>query len=254
MYNAENEKSANIIGERIREAREQKRWTQTQFSTLLQQFGIHVTKATVGKWELGRYLPNAYQFLAVCHALEIADIGQYFSSLPQELNAVGLQKLAEYRSDLIATGRYGAKRRPAGVRMIEMPVSYQAVSAGTGEFLDEGSFEMVSVPEDSVPYGADAGIRIHGDSMEPDYHEDQIVWVHWCETLRPGEVGVFTYDGNGYVKVYDEELPAADDAEMLTGADGVLRKRPVLRSLNPAYEPIRVSPSALFTIAGRVLN
>ena len=143
MYNAETEKRANIIGERIREAREQKKLTQTQLSTLLQQFGIQVTKATVGKWELGRYLPNAYQFLAVCHALEIADIGQYFTSLPQELNAVGLQKLAEYRSDLIATGRYGTKRRPAGVRMIEMPVSYQAVSAGTGEFLDEGTCPTV---------------------------------------------------------------------------------------------------------------
>lgn len=64
-----------------------------------------------------------------------------------------------------------------------MPVSNLAVSAGTGEFLEEGNFEMVSFPEKSVPKGADFGVRVSGDSMEPVYHDGQIVWVEECETL-----------------------------------------------------------------------
>ena len=49
-------------------------------------------------------------------------------------------------------------------RYVGMPVSYLAVSAGPGEFLDENSFEMVSFPEASIPEGAECGIRITGDS------------------------------------------------------------------------------------------
>ena len=42
---------------------------------------------------------------------------------------------------------------------------------------------MVSFPEKSVPKGADFGVRVSGDSMEPVYHDGQIVWVEECETV-----------------------------------------------------------------------
>ena len=83
------------------------------------------------------------------------------------------------------------------IRYLDMPVSDLPVSAGTGAFLDEGNFEMVSFPESSIPDGAEFGVRVSGDSMEPVYHDGQIVWVQQCETLRPGEVGVMIYDGQG---------------------------------------------------------
>ena len=50
-------------------------------------------------------------------------------------------------------------------------MSNLSVSAGTGAFLDEGSFEMVSFPASTVPDGADFGVRVSGDSMEPVYHD-----------------------------------------------------------------------------------
>ena len=60
--------------------------------------------------------------------------------------------------------------------------------------------------------------------------------------------------GNGYVKEYDEQMPAAEEAETYLGSDQTLRMQPVLKSFNRAYAPIRVSPDAAFSIAGRVLN
>ena len=78
-----------------------------------------------------------------------------------------------------------------------MPVSNLSVSAGTGSFLDEGSFERVSFPVTSVPQGADFSVRVSGDSMEPVYHDGQIIWVKRCDRVNPGEVGVFIYDGEG---------------------------------------------------------
>ena len=74
-------------------------------------------------------------------------------------------------------------------------------------FWMRGNFEMVSFPESSIPDGAEFGVRVSGDSMEPVYHDGQIVWVQRCETLRTGEVGVMIYDGQGYIKAYAEQEP-----------------------------------------------
>ena len=55
-----------------------------------------------------------------------------------------------------------------------MPVSDLRISVGTGALLDEGSFEDISFPANKVPAGADYGVRVSGDLMEPAYHNGQI--------------------------------------------------------------------------------
>ena len=45
------------------------------------------------------------------------------------------------------------------------------VSAGTGAFPDEGSFEEIGIPADKVPASAGYGVRVSVDSMEPAYHD-----------------------------------------------------------------------------------
>ena len=139
------------------------------------------------------------------------------------------------------------------IKYIEMPVSNLAVSAGTGAFLDEGNFEMVSFPEKSVPKGADFGLRVSGDSMEPVYHDGQIVWVEECETLSVGEVGIFVYDGDGYLKVYGEQEPEERHKDAFTDSYGGLHMQPVMLSYNQAYDPKVVMPDSMFQIVGRVL-
>lgn len=62
------------------------------------------------------------------------------------------------------------------------------VSAGTGQFLDNDSYEEVEVgPE--VPETADFGVRISGDSMMPRYLDKQIVWIQKTDELNDGEIG-----------------------------------------------------------------
>ena len=139
------------------------------------------------------------------------------------------------------------------IKYIDMPVSSLAVSAGTGEFLEEGNFEMISFPESSVPAGAEFGIRISGDSMEPVYHDGQIVWVQQCDRVPVGQVGVFIYDGQGYLKVYDEQEPDETDAEYFTDSYGNVHMQPVMISCNQKYEPRVISAHAGFQVVGRVL-
>jgi len=242
-------KEHNLIGKRIATARHDKGMSLLECVSALEKHGVMISRKGLNKWETGENTPNAYQLMGVCHALDIKDI--YPQSLP-ELNDVGLRKLADYKADLIATRRYAPLPVAGEIEYIDMPVSFLAASAGTGAFLDDGNYDIVSVPRASVPAGAVLGIRVSGDSMEPVYNDGQIVWIARSETLHPGEVGIFAYDGDGYIKVYGEQEP--DDPAAFTDSYGVVRKQPVLISYNKKYPPRAVSPEASFQIVGRVLS
>lgn len=247
-YNARTERERNALGQTLKRIRKAKRLPQNVLRERLEQFGVAVQISAISKWETGENIPNTYQFLALCHILGFEEMMEPLGWEPNPdklmLDDAGLARLAEYRKDLIASGLY--RPRPieqTEVRYVDMPVSLLAVSAGTGAFLDEENFETVSFPESLIPSGAEFGVRVSGDSMEPAYHDGQIVWVKRCETLRPGEVGIFLYDGDGYIKVYSKR-----ETEDSVGS------QPVLISYNKKYDPIPVRPDSSFYIAGRVLN
>ncbi len=252
-YNAAKDRECNYIGNQIRAARKSMKLSLEQLSQILMGYGVDIGRVAVNKWEKGISIPSAYQLLAVCAALHLEDGFDYFVSNTKRplLNAEGRRKVKEYREDLIASGKYREVPPVLEIRYLDMPVSDLPVSAGTGAFLDEGNFEMVSFPESSIPDGAEFGVRVSGDSMEPVYHDGQIVWVQRCETLRTGEVGVMIYDGQGYIKAYAEQEP--DDPEAYLSSDGVRRMQPVMVSYNKAYAPKPASPELEFRIVGRVL-
>ena len=135
-----------------------------------------------------------------------------------------------------------------------MPVSYLPVSAGTGAFLDEGNFEMISVPKSTVPQTAEFGIHVSGDSMEPTYSDGQLVWVQTTQNLSLGEVGIFIYGDQGYMKLYSTHEPDREQWAEFIDIDGQIRSQPILISYNKKYDPIIVSPEKRFQIVGRVLK
>lgn len=107
----------------------------------------------------------------------------------------------------------------------------QTVSAGNGMYLGDESAKSYYLPEsgaDCVRY-ADFGIRVSGDSMEPRFHDGDILMVQKTETLEVGEIGVVIMDGEGYVK------------QIGPGQ---------LISLNPRYAPIPMTDNICIT--GRV--
>lgn len=253
-YNAAKERADNIIGIRIDEARKRAGLSLPEFSGLLGQFGVSMSPSGINKWTKGNALPNAYQLVAICHALDLdVDLSYFCADHTPVLNEVGQAKLREYRNDLIASGRYRPSTGRADIHYIEKPVSDLAVSAGVGEFLGDGNFEMVSFPENTVPDDAEFGIRVSGDSMEPVYHDGQIVWVQRCEKLAVGAVGIFVYDGKGYLKLYDEREPDKKHIEEFIDSYGCIHMQPVLISYNQAYPPMVIGPGADFRTVGRVL-
>ncbi len=261
FYNAEQERRENIIGQRIQEVRKAHGVSLEGLGYLLSQYGIDMKQTGIGRWESGTVIPNAYQLMALSHIFQIEDPKTFFSESPTDadaLNEEGLRKVREYKEDLIASGKYRPAPAPAAgsnvLKFREMPMSLLPVSAGPGAFLDENNFELRRFPADEIPDGAEFAIRISGDSMEPVYSSGQIIWVQLCKQLRPGEVGIFEYDGNGYVKMYDEQYPEETFLDEYTTSDGQVLPQPVLVSYNEAYAPRPVNPNTSFSVIGKVLK
>jgi len=225
------------FGAKLAEIRREKDISQKDLAEKLSELGIHVTNQAVSKWEKGATQPNVDQFLALCRALGIDNISECFlgekSILLRELNSAGTQKVKEYSDILRASGLYREEKDLINPRIL--PLYSLAVSAGTGQFLDDSDYENLEV-DDNVPLCANFGVRVSGDSMSPKFEDGQIVWVKQQQTLQNGEVGVFLYDDNAYLK-------------KLNSASGGVR----LVSLNPAYPEIIVAEEKSFRVLGKAL-
>ena len=109
-----------------------------------------------------------------------------------------------------------------------------AASAGTGQYLNDVRVERIELP---VDVDADFVIPIKGDSMEPDYHDGDLVFIQTSVDLNDGVIGVFNYNGEAYIKqlVIDTE-------------------QSYLHSLNPAYKDMPITPETDFRIIGEVVD
>ena len=77
-----------------------------------------------------------------------------------------------------------------------------SVSAGTGVYLDDAQADEITIPENEKTRVADFALRINGNSMEPKYHDGDIVLVEDVDSVEVGELGIFVLDGNGYFKKF----------------------------------------------------
>ncbi|MDO4620338.1 MAG: XRE family transcriptional regulator [Lachnospiraceae bacterium] len=280
LYDAALAGTDNEFGRKLRTARREKKLSQTDLAKALERHNLHIVPTAVSKWELGESLPNLYTLFALCFILDIKEPLSFFTGIESEasglhpnLNAAGMAKVQEYISDLAASGRYTAETSPVSspvpqpcievshisaeppaaamrtARIYELPVS-----AGTGALLDQSSYEECEFPASSIPDGTDFGVRVSGDSMMPAYTDQQIVWVKQCSSLHSGEIGIFLYDGNAYIKQFSQTAPAADEAARYSDDAGHTWDKIRLVSLNKAYAPIEILPDSDFHIFGKVLN
>lgn len=228
------------IGKKISARRRALGISQMDLASRLRFQGVDVTNQAVSKWEKGATLPNAQQFLILCSVLDIRDVMEEFcgtgsTSILSGLDETGRKKALEYIRLLRLSGLY-SQDIPETEALRRLPLYSIAVSAGTGQFLDMSGYELIEA-DDSVPAAASYAVRISGDSMEPRFSDGQIVWVKKQDTLSSGDIGVFLYDDNAYIK------------EFRRGRYGVS-----LVSLNPEYEDIIVDSRSELRVLGRVLK
>ncbi len=138
---------------------------------------------------------------------------------------------ARVLSPVSTVNRYAGERVRTEKRRIDL---YDLpVSAGVGVYLEEEAVETISIPNTERTADADFALRISGNSMEPKYHDGDILLVQACDSVEEGELGIFLLDGCGFFKRYDGDR---------------------LCSLNPDYAPILLKDFDEIQCKGRVVG
>ncbi len=250
------------LGDRIKSAREALRMTQGELG---ERCGT--TKQTVFKYETGVVtnipLDRLEQLAEVLEVTPgyLTGWAEEGSVLPERLGELaepfellsdeGQDKVIGYTNDLVSTGRYArieparrkvvpfpkAKRRADG--FIEFKVYDQPAAAGLGNYIDTPRSRLEQYPAELVPEGAEFGVQIAGDSMQPDIPDGCTVFVRPTPAVEPGEIGIFVLDGQAYCK------------KLIADRN---QRRALLRSLNPKYADIVVEDETRLRTLGKVLG
>mgnify|MGYP002508088992 CR=1 FL=1 len=221
------------LANRLRERREQLGLTQGEVASLL-----GITPGAVGNYENGVSTPKADILFKVFDALK-CDANYLFQDEMKNLKIedsatpLEMENLVKKYRDLDDIGRknvdialsreadrikvlndlkvhlhiYGGEveyQTPNKDAFLQRAYTYfrKIACAGTGF-----TFEEIPTDQIEAPYmeGADFIIGVNGDSMEPDYHDGDKVYVKKSDSLNNGDIGIFTVGNTCFIKELGEE-------------------------------------------------
>ncbi|NQQ72655.1 helix-turn-helix transcriptional regulator [Streptococcus suis] len=245
----------STLAENIKRYRKQAGFTQKELASKL---GIAPT--AVSAWELGRNKPlmdNVEQMSVIFDVKKSELLGEdliaLYTNPKVEVIPSTLQKITTASSQLehkrqltvleVATEQLeeqkaveNSKNTVNEPQAVYHTYNYydQPASAGTGQYLNDVKVETIELP---IEVDADFVVPIYGDSMEPEYHSGDYVFVKLSVDLSDGDIGVFAYNGEAYIK----QLRITDQ--------GVY-----LHSLNPDYDNIPITADTDFRTIGKVVE
>jgi len=240
------EQIAIVIGEKIKQYRLANGWTQQELGTK-----IGISKNAIGNYEKGFRSPKKNTMFDLANAFNVS-IDDLFppiqkdtppttspiQSIYDQLAPPRQGKVLTYAESQLKEQRNEEETKINEVSEVIQLYSYDyydhAASAGTGQYLNDVRVERIELP---VDIDADFVIPIKGDSMEPDYHDGDLVFIQTSVELNDGVIGVFNYNGEAYIK------------QLVIDKD-----QAYLHSLNPAYKDMPITPDTDFRIIGEVVD
>ncbi len=111
------------------------------------------------------------------------------------------------------------------IKYIDLKLASLPASAGTGEYLSEENYEIMSDKATELTMQADFAVRVAGNSMEPTYYDGDILLIESMPYINIGDIGVFVVNGDGYVKEYGGDRLISHNDEY---ADIVLKEYDVV--------------------------
>ena len=241
------------IGNQIKVFRKSTGLTQDELAQKL-----NTTKQTISRYEKGDRKANQDMLFSLCDIFGVS-IDDFFPStnensttptassdlLTQQINDKLVQLTPDNKKIVLRTSEelLKSQKNEEETKINEVSEVIQLysydyydhpASAGTGQYLNDVRVERIELP---VDVDADFVIPIKGDSMEPDYHDGDLVFIQTSVDLNDGVIGVFNYNGDAYIKqlVIDKE-------------------QAYLHSLNPAYKDMPITPDTDFRIIGEVVD
>lgn len=240
----------NILGSSIKEVRKSKKLTQKKLAEL-----TGFKQNTISNHENGNRQLDEKDIRIYAQALEVSPQYLFDLAKPSSIDTPPTTSSIQSIYDQLAPPRQGkvltfaerqldeqkneeeTKINEVSEKVVQL-YGYDyydhAASAGTGQYLNDVRVERIELP---VDVDADFVIPIKGDSMEPDYHDGDMVFIQTSVDLNDGVIGVFNYNGEAYIKqlVIDTE-------------------QSYLHSLNPAYKDMPITPETDFRIIGEVVD
>ena len=158
---------------------------------------LSIHRATYIAWENDKFKPDADLIPDLCRLLGISVSTLYGEE--KEENAFRLQKLITSFRQLdesdqglalrlvqaIAQERLEKKLATLRDEFMILPNQPGAVAAGVGYEVPSLHPEPCFVRKNSKSVQSDAMVRVDGDSMEPVYHDGDLLYFRWARTAYP---------------------------------------------------------------------
>ncbi|MCC9940957.1 helix-turn-helix transcriptional regulator [Streptococcus agalactiae] len=232
------------LSDNIKYFRKQNKLTQKELAKKLK-----IAPTAISAWEVGRNKPlmdNIEQMASIFGIPKSKLLGDEIykiqGTVSPELIPSTLQKITSTSSQLehsrqlivLNTAETQLEQQNTVTDLFSYNYYDQALSAGTGQYLNEVNVETIELP---VNIDADFVVPVYGDSMEPEYYSGDYVFVKLSVELSDGDIGVFELCGDAYIK------------QLLINAEGAF-----LHSLNNKYEDIPIDRDSDFRIIGEVVG
>ena len=181
-------------------------------------------------------LPDEIELIEDIRALDAHSLELVKMVVSKELER-GTQNAKERPTVVISKGEVSKKMGYMGASSSfarrNVPVYQMPVSAGPGVYIDDSTTEEISIPDNDKTATCDFALRVSGNSMEPIYHNGDLILIEDCDSVEVGELGIFVLDGDGYFKKF--------------GGDRLI-------SLNPEYADILIRSFSEAVCCGRVIG
>ncbi len=218
----------NDIGTTLKKSRISAKISVKKISDILTEKGFKASESTIYSWENGNSQPTPGALLTMCKAYKIDDVLKTFGydgykkdgSIQPTMNEIDL--IEKYRTldpfgqetvnlilnreaarsaDLLQKDTRIADLEKEQLAPTRFWAYYGKIAcAGAGFIFDDIPTAVIEAP----PADADFIIGVSGDSMEPDYHDGEKLYVKKTEDIRYGEVGIFTIRNECFLKEYGE--------------------------------------------------
>ncbi len=231
-----------VICERIRFYREKAGLEQKE---LAKQIGI--TGNSVSNWENGRSRPDINLIPTLCSVLGVSLYELFDLSDPhmhytrdEQTHLETYRRLStghRYAVDQLMDSLIHVEENSVTPKICSLMHFSRSLAAGIGDPTElEDNATQIFLYADRINSRANCVFTVSGDSMEPDYHDGDLVLVERipdAPELSNGEIGAFIVGNETYIKQYEK--------------DG-------LHSLNPDYAPMHFTDDASVYLIGRVLG